>query len=275
MENVNIAVVTGGAHGIGKALCRRLSRDGAAVVVVDIDKDAAEDLAAEINGHAEVADVGVEADIESLIQRVEENVGHIDMFVSNAGVVFGDGEAGAASREGRFGNVDDRWDVCWRVNVMAHVWAARYLVPLMSNRGGGYLVNTASAAGLLAQIGDAAYTTTKHAAVGFADSLAITHADDGIKVAVVCPQAVATRLLGVDPDELDADRGAFVGAAVDGILSAEAVADAIVDGVASGKYLITPHESVHTYTARRAEDHDRWVDGMRRFRQKLLGSAGK
>ena len=165
--------------------------------------------------------------------------------------------------------VDDRWDACWRINVMAHVYAARYLVPLMKERGGGYLVNIASAAGLLSQIGDAAYSTTKHAAVGFAESLAITHADDGVQVSVVCPQAVATRMIGIE-DDSDDFSGGFGGNDVDGILSADEVSDIIVEGVEEGRFLILTHPTVTTYVERKAADHDRWIDGMRRFRRKLI-----
>ena len=156
----------------------------------------------------------------------------------------------------------------WQVNVMAHVYAARELVPRMRERGGGFLINVASAAGLLSQIGDAAYSATKHAAVAFAESLAITHGDEGIQVSVVCPQAVATRMIGM-PDDSDATTGGFGGNEVDGILPAEAVADAIVDGAREGRFLILSHPNVKTYCERRATDHDRWIGGMRRFRASL------
>jgi short-subunit dehydrogenase len=150
---------------------------------------------------------------------------------------------------------------------MAHVFAARSLVPRMIARGGGHLVNVASAAGLLNQIGDAAYSATKHAAVAFAESLAITHGEQGIDVSVVCPQAVATRMIGIE-DDSDSMDGGFGGNDVDGILSADEVADCVVEGVREKQFLILPHPQVATYMQRKASDHDRWIAGMQRFRRK-------
>jgi NAD(P)-dependent dehydrogenase (short-subunit alcohol dehydrogenase family) len=157
IADVSTAVVTGGGHGIGRSLCRRLHRDGVRVVVVDIDAEAAARVAAEIDGVSICADVGDEVQVTEAIDTVEKDVGPIDLFISNAGVGFGDADDYAASAGGGMHSVADRWEACWRVNVMAHVYAARSLVPRMVARGGGYLVNVASAAGLLAQIGDAAY----------------------------------------------------------------------------------------------------------------------
>ncbi len=268
ISGVKTAVVTGGGHGIGRALCRRLSSDGVRVAVADLDEPAAAKVASEINGVSYGVDVGSEADIGTLVENVERDVGAIDLFVSNAGVGYGDGANGAAAADGGIVDVDDRWESCWRVNVMAHVYAARALVPRMIERGGGYLVNIASAAGLLAQIGDGAYTATKHAAVGFAESLAITHGEQGIHVSVVCPQAVATRMIGLE-DDSDSLDGGFAGNDVDGILTAATVADCIIDGVAQGRFLILPHPQVATYFQRKASDHDRWISGMQRFRRKL------
>lgn len=268
IPNVRTAVVTGGAHGIGRALCRRLGRDGVKVVVADIDFAAAETVASEINGIAHSADVGDEADVTELVVRVERDVGPIDLFLSNAGVGYGDGASGAASHDGGLSTIDDRWESCWRINVMAHVFAARAMLPRMTARGGGYLVNVASAAGLLNQINDAAYSATKHAAVAFAESLAITHGDDGIRVSVVCPQAVATRMIGIE-DDSDSLEGGFGGNDVDGILTAEQAADCIIDGVANNQFLILTHEQVATYVQRKASDRDRWIQGMQRFRRKL------
>ena len=264
------AVVTGGGHGIGRAICRRLHRDGVPVVVADLDGVAARAVAAEIGGTAREVDVADEAAMRALVDDVERDIGPIDLFVSNAGVAFGDGESGAVSREGGLNPVDDRWDACWRINVMAHVYAARALVPRMLARGGGHLVNIASAAGLLSQIGDAAYSTTKHAAVGFAESLAIDYGDLGIKVSVVCPQAVATRMIGIEDDAESMD-GGFGGNDVDGIMSADEVADIIVDAALSGRFLVLTHPEVATYVRRKASDHDRWIGGMQRFREKLKG----
>lgn len=264
------AVVTGGGHGIGRAICRRLHRDGVDVVVVDLDEAAAAAVATEISGLARVADVADEAAMLALVTEVEQNTGPVDLFVSNAGVAFGDGESGAISAEGGLNPVADRWDACWRINVMAHVYAARAVVPRMLERGGGQLINIASAAGLLSQIGDAAYSTTKHAAVGFAESLAIDYGDRGIKVSVVCPQAVATRMIGIEDDSESRD-GGFGGNDIDGIMSAAEVADIIIDEALSGQFLILTHPQVATYFQRKASDHDRWIGGMQRFRSKLKG----
>jgi len=265
---IKTAVVTGGGHGIGRALSRRLHEDGVVVVVVDIDEEAARTVAGELNGHAFALDVGDESAIEKLVVTIENDIGPIDLFVSNAGVGFGDGEEGAASKEGSLHDVGDRWEACWRVNVMAHVFAARSLVPRMIARGGGHLVNVASAAGLLSQIGDAAYSATKHAAVAFAESLAITHGEQGIDVSVVCPQAVATRMIGIE-DDSDLMDGGFGGNDVDGILTADEVADCVVKGIQEKQFLILPHPQVATYVQRKASDHNRWIAGMRRFRRKL------
>ncbi|RZV39063.1 MAG: SDR family oxidoreductase [Chromatiales bacterium] len=267
-DAIDIAVVTGGGHGIGRALCRRLHRDGTKVVVADLDAAAAGVVAAEIDGVAMALDVADEQAIRELVDEVERELGPIDLFVSNAGVAFGDGPSGATSAKGGLNPADDRWEACWRVNVMAHVFAARALVPRMLERGGGRIVNVASAAGLLSQIGDAAYSTTKHAAVGFAESLAIDYGDRGIQVSVVCPQAVATRMIGIE-DDADSMDGGFGGNDVDGIMSADDVADIIVAGALDGRFLILTHPEVATYVQRKASDHDRWIGGMQRFREKL------
>ncbi|MDH3990336.1 MAG: SDR family oxidoreductase [Gammaproteobacteria bacterium] len=266
--NIKIAVVTGGGHGIGRAICRRLYNDGIEVVVADLDEAAAETVAHALNGKSFAVDVGDEREVVDLISRVENEIGPIDLFVSNAGVGYGDGQSGAASRDGGLNPADDRWDSCWRINVMAHVYAARELVPRMVKRGGGYLVNIASAAGLLSQIGDAAYSATKHAAVAFAESLAITHGEEGIQVSVVCPQAVATRMIGIEDDSENID-GGFGGNDVDGILRPEEVADKIVEAVNEGRFLVLPHPQVAEYFQRKAGDHDRWIKGMQRFRKRL------
>jgi|LKGT01.1.fsa_nt_gi NAD(P)-dependent dehydrogenase (short-subunit alcohol dehydrogenase family) len=272
IPNVKIAVVTGGGNGIGRAICRRLARDDVKVVVVDLDKDAADTVAAEINGIAYRVDVADEADMLALINDVEENVGPIDLFASNAGVVFGDGKSGSASADGVLADIEDRWDTSWRINVMAHVYAARALLPRMTARGAGYLVNTVSAAGLLSAIGDSAYSATKHAAIGFAEAVAIRHGDDGIRVSVVCPQAVATRMLDLATGP-GAEENVFGGADLDGIASPEQVADSVVEGVAAGRFLITPHPEVIGYFQNKAADYDRWVGGMRKLRRNLAGAA--
>ena len=266
--DIRTAVVTGGGHGIGRAICRRLGRDGVKVAVVDLDSDAAAEVAGEIGGIAFPCDVGDEAAVTGLVDAVERELGPIDLFVSNAGVAFGDADRLATSRDGGMLPVPDRWERCWNINVMAHVYAARALVPRMIERGGGYLVNVASAAGLLSQIGDAAYSASKHAAVGFAESLAITHGDQGICVSVVCPQAVATRMIGIEDDSGETE-GGFGGNDVDGVLPPETVADCVVAGIDEGRFLILPHPEVATYVRRKASDHDRWISGMQRLRRKL------
>lgn len=267
-SSIRTAVVTGGGHGIGRAISRRLHREGITVVVVDIDEAAAKAVASELGGHSFAIDVGDENAVASLVETVERDIGPIDLFVSNAGVGFGDGNEGAASKEGGLRDCDDRWETSWRINVMAHVFAARSLVPRMISRGGGYLVNVASAAGLLSQIGDAAYSATKHAAVAFAESLAITHGEQGINVSVVCPQAVATRMIGIE-DDSDSMDGGFGGNDVDGILSADEVADCVLEGIREKRFLILPHPQVATYIQRKASDHDRWITGMQRFQHRL------
>ena len=265
---MKIAVVTGGGHGIGRALCRRLAADGMTVVVVDLEQEAAETVASEIRGHACPLDVSDEAAFGAVVDDIEANIGPIDLFVSNAGVAYGDAAGMAASKAGGAKPCNDRWDACWSINVMPHVFAARKLVPLMIQRGGGYFVNVASAAGLLSQIGDAAYSATKHASVGFAESLAITHGEQGIRVSVVCPQAVATRLIGIEDDSESLD-GGFGGNELDGILRPEEVADCVVEGINEERFMILPHKQVTTYCQRKAADHDRWIKGMQRFRSSL------
>lgn len=268
IDNVSTAVVTGGGNGIGAALSRRLAKDGIKVVVVDLNEEGANAVAEEIGGVALQVDVGDEAAMAALIEKVETDVGPIDLFASNAGVVFGDGKSGSASADGVLAEIDDRWAVSWRVNVMAHVYAARALLPGMIARGGGYLVNTVSAAGFLSSIGDAAYSATKHAALGFAEAVAIRHGDEGIKVSVVCPQAVATNMLDLATGP-GAEENVFGGADMDGILSPDDVAAAIVEGVADGQFMITPHPEVIAYLQHKAANYDRWVGGMRKLRRSL------
>ena len=267
-HTISIAVVTGGGNGIGRALCRRLRRDGAKVVVVDLDEQAAKEVADEIGGTAYAVNVGDEAAVAALIEQVEDTVGPIDLFASNAGVVFGDGPSGSASAEGLLSDIDDRWEASWRVNVMAHVYAARAIIPRMISRGGGALLNTISAAGFLSSIGDAAYSATKHAALGFAEAVAIRHGDEGIRVTVLCPQAVATNMLDLATGP-GAEESVFGGADADGIATPEQVADAAIDGVAEGRFMVTPHPEVAGYLQFKANDYDRWVGGMRKLRRNL------
>ncbi len=252
-----VVIVTGGGSGIGKALCERFHAEGAArVVVVDRDRESAEYTARSIDGLAYAVDVRDEAKIAALVADIEQQCGQIDLFCSNAGIIAGDGEPWHATSA-----ANDTWQAMWEIHVMAHVYAARACLPGMIERGEGYFLNMASAAGLLNQIGDAAYSTTKHAAVGFAEALAITHGDDGIKVSCVCPQAVATRMIG------SVEGGGTAG--VDGVLSAEQVAAAVIEGLASEQFLILPHAEVASYRQLKAENYDRWLGGMRKLRRKF------
>ncbi|MEK6303688.1 MAG: SDR family oxidoreductase [Acidobacteriota bacterium] len=244
-----VAVVTGGAHGIGKALCERFAAEGArGVVVADLDGDAASQVAKQIGGLAVTTNVAREADIVNLVQRANDAYGEIDLFCSNAGI----GTPGGADEP------NEIWQNIWEVNVLAHIYAARAVVPQMLARGEGYLLNTASAAGLLAQIGSAPYSVTKHAAVSFAEWLSITHGDRGIKVSVLCPQGVNTDLLRRSAG----GPGNFLRA---GMLETEQVAECVVKGLEEERFLILPHPEVAEYLRRKATDYDRWLRGMRRL----------
>lgn len=251
-----VVVVTGGGNGIGKALCERFHAEGAkTVVVADLEQDAAQGVADSISGVAYALDVRDEAQIAGMVAEVEDRFGGIDLFCSNAGIIAGDGEPWHVTSA-----ANATWQAMWEIHVMAHVYAARACLPGMMARGEGYFLNTASAAGLLNQIGDAAYSTTKHAAVGFAEALAITHGDDGIKVSCLCPQAVATRMIG------SVENGGTAG--VDGVLTAQQVADAVIEGLAAEQFLILPHREVADYRQLKTDNYDRWLGGMRKLRRK-------
>jgi len=244
-------VVTGAAGGIGAALARRFAAEGAGRVVVADVAAGVDTVAAAIGGVALRCDVASAADVERLVDTVERDVGPIDLFCSNAGVaILGGPEA-----------PDDAWKLSIDVNVMAHVYAARALVPRMLERGGGYLLQTASAAGLLTQLGSAPYSVTKHAAVAFAEWLAITYGDRGLKVSVLAPQAVRTAMTAGTPG------GGVAG--VDGMLEPDAVADAVVAGLTAEQFLILPHPQVLEYFRRKADDYDRWLAGMRRLQRRF------
>ena len=250
-----VCVVTGGANGIGKALCERFHAEGASkVIVVDLEADNAKAVAATLDGDGYGVDVRDEAQIKAVVEQVEADHGRIDLFCSNAGIIAGDGEPWYATSAS-----NDVWQTMWDIHVMSHVWAARACLPGMITRGDGYFLNTASAAGLLNQVGDAAYSTTKHAAVGFAEALAITHGDDGVKVSCLCPQAVATRMIGGVED------GGTAG--VDGVITPQDVAQAVVEGIADERFLILPHAEVQQYRERKTADYDRWIGGMRKLRR--------
>ena len=247
-----IVVVTGGASGIGRALAWRFKTESARhVVVVDIDADGARRVAAEIGGTAMTADVTLGSDVARVVNDTEAEIGPIDLFCSNAGLFIPGGVDVA----------DDRWQSIWDVNVMAHIHAARAVLPKMLSRGHGYLLQTASAAGLLSQIGSAPYSVTKHAAIAFAEWLAITYGDQGIRVSVLCPQAVRT--------QMTAGVAAGTVSAVDGMLEPEQVADAVVIGLADERFLILPHPKVLEYVRRKTADYDRWLRGMRKLQARF------
>ena len=252
------AVVTGGASGIGRALARRFAQEGARVVVADLDLEGAREVAAEIGALALRVDAGREDEIRALVSQATEAGGPIDLFVSNAGVPGPMGGPEAA---------DDEWDVTWRVNVMAHVWASRALLPEMLARGDGYLVNTASAAGLLTQVSALVYSVTKHAAVSLAEWLAINYGDAGVKVSCICPQGVRTPMLDL---ALEEPAGAAALATGD-FLEPEDVAAAVVAGIREERFLILPHEEVARHMALKARDPERWLAGMRHIVREARG----
>jgi NAD(P)-dependent dehydrogenase (short-subunit alcohol dehydrogenase family) len=252
-----IVVVTGGANGIGKALCERFHAEGARLVIVaDLELENAKTVADSIGGEAFEVNVRDEAQIAAMVADVESRHGAIDLFCSNAGIIAGDGEPWWATSAS-----NDVWQAMWDIHVMAHIYAGRACLPGMIERGEGYFLNTVSAAGLLNQIGDAAYSTTKHAALGFAEALAITHRDDGIKVSALCPQAVATRMIGESKD------GGSAG--VDGVLTPEQVAEEVIQGLACEQFLILPHKEVADYRQRKTDNYDRWLGGMSKMRRQL------
>ena len=251
-----IIVVTGGAHGIGRALVERFARDGAKhVVVVDLDEARAQEVASSVGGTARRVDVANEAAIAALVEETEKSHGAIDLFCSNAGILPIDADQNNAAS-----TPEAEWNRAWAVNVMAHVHAARALIPRMIARQSGYFLQTVSAAGLLAQIGAAAYTTTKHAAIGFAESLQITHKDHGIRVSILCPQAVDTPMIHGQP---------MMGADIDGVITPEQVAEAAIVGMRAETFLILPHASVAQYVTHKAAGYDRWIGGMVKLRRTL------
>jgi NAD(P)-dependent dehydrogenase (short-subunit alcohol dehydrogenase family) len=257
-------VITGAASGIGRACAARFADAGAKVVIADLDGDAARAAAAEIGGALAVrTDVGREQEIVALVEIAREHNGPIDLFFSNAGI---GGPPGLPDDD------DGAMQLTWDVNVMAHLWAARALLPEMTARGDGYLVSTASAAGLLTQLSGLGYSITKHAAVALAEWLSITYADAGIRVSCVCPQAVNTPLLAV---ALEGDPVGSAPMMADAVLEPEDVAAAVLQGVAEERFLILPHADVAKYMAFKGAEPERWLAGMRQLlRQARDGAAG-
>ncbi|HIE96329.1 MAG TPA: SDR family oxidoreductase [Planctomycetes bacterium] len=259
MEPVNkIVVVTGGGKGIGAALCRRFAAEGAAkVVVADIDITTAQDVAAEIGGLAVACNVADEADVKSLVDTVIDSCGRIDIFISNAGITV----------KGGLESSNDDWQRMWDVNVMSRLFAARAVVPQMLKQGGGYLVHTASAAGVLTEIGSASYSATKHADVALAEWLSVRYGRQGIDVSCICPLGVATDMLD-DDDPIHRYLHLHV-------ITPEEVAECVVQGMRERRFLILPHPDVADFFAMKTNDHDQWLRGMQRLRQKLTRAATK
>jgi NAD(P)-dependent dehydrogenase (short-subunit alcohol dehydrogenase family) len=250
-------VITGAASGIGAAMARRFAAEQpGGIVVSDRDEAGVEAVGAEIGALAVPCDVTEESQVRALVDAAAARFGPVDLFCSNAGVIMLGGPEAS----------DDEWKLSLDVNVMAHVYAARAVVPSMIERGGGYLLQTASAAGLLTQLGSAPYSVTKHAALALAEWLAITYGDQGLKVSVLAPQAVRTAMTAGVVD------GGVAG--VDGMLEPEAVADAVVAGLDAESFLILPHPEVLEYFRRKASDYERWLKGMRRL-QARFGGAGE
>ena len=253
-----VAVVTGAASGIGKACATRFAAEGAKVVVADLDGDGVKAVADDIGALGIAADVSVEADIKHLVAETEKQLGPIDLFFSNAGIGV----------EGSIFASDELWDRIWKVNTMAHVFAARAVVPGMLDRGEGYIVSTASAAGLLTQIGNASYAVTKHAAVALAEWLSVTYGDRGIKVSCLCPQGVNTNMLRGSTSDIDRASASAVRAGGD-VLEPEQVAEAVVQAIRDETFLILPHPEVAEYLRRKTSDPDRWLAGMRRLQARV------
>jgi len=259
-----VIIVTGGASGIGEALAKLFAAEGAkAVVVADMDAEGTERVAGEIGSQAaaQALDVTDETAVKAMVDSVEAAHGPIDLYVSNAGIIFSDAPDWTVISQS-----NAQWQKIWEVNVLAHVLACRAVLPgMIERKSGGFLI-TASAAGLLSQIGDSSYSTTKHAAVGFAESLAITHGDDGIYVGCLCPQAVVSKMTaGAEASS----------AAADGIMSAEELATKTLAAMKEGRFMIRPHDQVEGYFLHKAKDYDRWIGGMRKFRRNQLEATGR
>jgi NAD(P)-dependent dehydrogenase (short-subunit alcohol dehydrogenase family) len=258
-----VVVVTGGANGIGRALCEAFHRAGAAkVVVADKEAAGARVVAAVVDGAAFKCDVAQEKDVIHVIEETERLFGPIALFCSNAGIIGGFDPLS----ENAGGTSDEPFARSWAIHVMAHVYAARHMVPRYKARGGGYFLNTISAAGLLSQVGSPAYSTTKHAAVGFAENLAISHKAHGIKVSILCPQGVDTGMLRSIP------RGPQSG---DGDLPPEQVAKEALEGIERETFLILPHPQVLGYMRTKTENYDRWISGMAKIQAKMRQEFGK
>lgn len=258
-----VCVITGAASGIGRAGALAFAAEGAKIVAADRDSAGVQKTVDEITaagGHAiaVTCNVAREGDIIAMIASAEESFGPVDLVWSNAGIGIGGG----------VDTPDDQWQLIWDINLMAHVWAARAVLPKMIERGEGYLVSTASAAGLLSNIGTASYTVTKHAAVALAEWLSITHGDQGIRVSCLCPQGVRTNLLAGLSSAEGSSSTASVRAS-GSVLEPETVAQCVIDAIRAEEFLILPHTEVLTYWQRKTADIDRWLAGMRRLQSKV------
>ncbi|HXV71666.1 MAG TPA: SDR family oxidoreductase [Acidimicrobiia bacterium] len=251
--NSKVIVITGGGSGIGAAMARRFATEGpTALVVADIDLDSARAVADEVGADAVLTDVSDEAANRALIEGTEDRHGPIDVFCANAGIgMVGDEQSDS-----------DIWDRMWAINVMSHIHAARHLVPSWRARGEGYFLATVSAAGLLTNLKAAQYSVTKHAALAFAEWLAVTYGDAGVKVSALCPQFVNTPLL--------TDSEAFKALGGNHTLEPEEVADAVVSGLREEKFLILPHPEVEKYFQNKANDYERWLGGMRKLQRTVF-----
>ncbi len=251
-----VVVITGGASGIGAAMASRFDSAGAgAVVVLDIDGAGATEVAADIGGEAMQLDVADDHRTAEVIAAIERSHGRIDILCLNAGI----------APDGSVDEPNEVWQTTWDVNVMSHVYATRCALPGMIDRGEGYLVHTASAAGLLTSIGTAPYSVTKHAVVALAEWLSITYGEQGIRVSALCPQFVDTPMLDAYADKSDEMRDWVMS----NVVSAEDVADAVIAGIEAEKFLILPHPEVADFFERKATDYDRWLDGMRALQSGL------
>jgi NAD(P)-dependent dehydrogenase (short-subunit alcohol dehydrogenase family) len=257
----SVAVVTGAGSGIGRSIAAALASAGASVVAGDIDPVSAAQTAAMIGGVAVVADAASAEGIATLLDTARRQFGAVDIYVANAGIV---GQSG-------LGDDEAAWDQIIDINVRAHIRAAKAVVPEWLERGSGYFVAVASAAGMLTQIGAAPYSVTKHAAVGFAEWLAIAYGGQGIGVSCVCPMGVDTPLLRAMSDSPDTQTQ-VAGAAVTGagaVISPDQVADLVVHAIIDGTFLVLPHPEVLTMYGQKATDYDRWIAGMRRYQRSL------
>lgn len=250
-----VAIVTGGASGIGRALAQRLAAEGARVVVADLHLEPAQAVADEVKGMAVRCDVSREADIQALVAATRERYGRVDAYFSNAGIL---GRPGGIELE------DPLWEAMWHIHGMTHVWAARAVVPAMAARGEGFFLVTASAAGLLSIVESAPYAVTKHAAVAFAEWLRIAYGRRGVQVACLCPQAVQTAMIS--------DGGGSAG--VDGVLPPGQVAGDVLQAMGSGQFLVLPHAEVAQYYAAKAQNPDRWLGGMQKHYARHMQQQG-